>query len=560
MSALGQKRTFVPQQVGALRPRWRASKCHPLGAVASPSWITSRFRAGAISTWPCRSLFWWARKAARNSMLLTRRKFAIGCGAFASTAFVGARFGFGDPAPVGTHLPIPILIDAAKQENAVNLKVSSGQHAFIEGKPTKTYGYSAPILGPVVRVRRGDEVQVTVENALDAVTTVHWHGLLVPGYNDGGPQHPIKPGNTRRLVLKIDQPSATLWFHPHPHHDTARQTYMGLTGIIIVDDGSDARLDLPRTYGLDDLPIVLQDRSIDSAGSIGYDNNDLNALDIAYGDRGDTIIVNGAITPVAKVPSGLVRLRLLNAANAQNFDLRFKDQRTFHVIASDGGLLSAPVAVTELRISPAERFEVLVDFADGKPVALETGPDDELGVFGRVAPDGSADYVAIMQFEPTPTMPLVKQVPNRLIEPATTNAASATRRRQFVLDSGLCANRQQAGLHTDMPALIGINGKAFDPARIDVETKLGTTEIWEITSIGMAHPFHVHGALFRVLSIEEQPPPAHLAGWKDTVLVEDKAKLLVAFNQRATRQHPFMYHCHILEHEDAGLMGQYICS
>jgi blue copper oxidase len=493
-------------------------------------------------------------------MLLTRRKFAMGCGAFASTAVVGARFGFGDPAPVGTHLPIPMLIDAAKQENAVNLKVSSGQHAFLEGKLTKTYGYSAPILGPVVRVRRGDEVQVTVENALDAVTTVHWHGLLVPGYNDGGPQHPINPGDTRRLVLKIDQPSATLWFHPHPHHDTARQTYMGLTGIIIVDDGSDARLDLPRTYGRDDLPIVLQDRSIDSDGSIGYDNNDLNALDIAYGDRGDTIIVNGAITPVAKVPSGLVRLRLLNAANAQNFDLRFKDQRTFHVIASDGGFLSAPVAVTELRISPAERFEVLVDFADGKAVALETGPDDELGVFGRVAPDGSADYVAIMQFEPTPTMPLVKRVPNRLIEPATANAASAVRRRQFVLDSGLCANRRQAGLHKDMPALIGINGKAFDPARIDVETKLGTTEIWEITSIGMAHPFHVHGALFRVLSIEEQPPPAHLAGWKDTVLVEDKAKLLMVFNQPATRQHPFMYHCHILEHEDAGLMGQYICS
>ena len=497
---------------------------------------------------------------ARNSMLLARRKFAIGCGALASSAILDARFGLGEPAPAGTRLPIPMLIDAAKQGNAVHLKAMSGRHAFIEGKPTRTYGYSAPVLGPVMRVRRGVEVQVTVENALDAVTTVHWHGLLVPGYNDGGPQHPIKPGDTRRLVLKIDQPSATLWFHPHPHHDTARQTYMGLTGIIIVDDGSDARLDLPRTYGLDDLPIVLQDRSIDSDGSIGYDNNDLNALDIAYGDRGDTIIVNGAITPVAKVPSGLVRLRLLNAANAQNFDLRFKDQRTFHVIASDGGFLSAPVAVTELRISPAERFEVLVDFADGKAVALETGPDDELGVFGRVAPDGSADYVAIMQFEPTPTMPLVKRVPNRLIEPATANAASATRRRQFVLDSGLCANRQQAGLHTDMPALIGINGKAFDPARIDVETKLGTTEIWEITSIGMAHPFHVHGALFRVLSIEEQPPPAHLAGWKDTALVEDKAELLVAFNQPATRQHPFMYHCHILEHEDAGLMGQYICS
>jgi len=134
------------------------------------------------------------------------------------------------------------------------------------------------------------------------------------------------------------------------------------------------------------------------------------------------------------------------------------------------------------------------------------------------------------------------------------------RRRQFVLDSGLCASRQQAGPHTEMPALIGTNGRAFDPARIDLETKLGTTEIWEITSIGMAHPFHVHGALFRILSIEGAPPPTHLAGWKDTVLVEDKAELLVSFTQPATRGHPFMFHCHILEHEDAGLMGQYVCA
>lgn len=492
--------------------------------------------------------------------MLTRRKFALGCGAFASSTVLDARLSLGDPAPVGTHLPLPMLIDAAKQGNTVNLKVLPGRHAFIEGKPTRTYGYSAPVLGPVIRVQRGEEVQVTVENMLDTVTTVHWHGLLAPGYNDGGPQQLIRPRQNWRPILKIDQPAATLWFHPHPHHDTARQIYMGLTGMMIVDDGSDVRLNLPRTYGVDDLPIILQDRSIDSDGSIGYDNNDLNALDIAYGARGETIIVNGAVAPVAKVPSGLVRLRLLNAANAQNFDLRFKDRRSFHVIASDSGFLSAPVAVKQLMISPAERFEILVDFADGKAVALETGPDREMGEFGRVAPDGSADYVAVMRFEPTPTTPLVKRVPNRLVEPAMATAASAVQRRQFVLDSGLCASRQQAGRHADMLALIGINGRAFDPTRIDVETKLGTTEVWEITSVGMAHPFHVHGALFRILSIEGAPPPAHLSGWKDTVLVEDKAELLVAFNRRATREHPFMYHCHILEHEDAGLMGQYVCA
>ena len=180
-----------------------------------------------------------------------------------------------------------------------------------------------------------------------------------------------------RPVLNIDQPAATLWFHPHAHHQTARQIYMGLAGMIFVDDGSDARLGLPRTYGIADLPIILQSRSFDSDGSIEYDTDTLSSLDIVYGAREETVIVNGAILPVAKVPPGLVRLRLLNGANAQNFELRFNDQRTFHVIASDAGFLSAPVAVTALTISAAERFEIVVDFADRKAVALETGPDKE---------------------------------------------------------------------------------------------------------------------------------------------------------------------------------------
>jgi blue copper oxidase len=492
--------------------------------------------------------------------MLTRRQFASGAAAIVSSGFIGSGAGLGETAPFSTPLPIPELIDAASQGNAVKLKVMTGLHAFIPGKPTRTLGYSAPVLGPVIRLRRGDEVKIMVENDLNVVTTVHWHGLLVPGYNDGGPQQLVHPGDTWRPVLKVDQAAATLWFHPHPHHDTARQIYMGLTGMIIVDDGSDARLGLPRTFGVDDLPLVLQDRSFGEDGSIGYDNKDLNALDIIYGARGETIIVNGAVAPFAKVSPSLVRLRLLNAANAQNFPLRFSDRRTFYVIASDGGFLSAPVAVTQLTIAPAERFEILVDFADRKAVTLEAGPDDEMGAFGRVAPDGSADYVPVMRFEPTTPTPLVVDLPTRLVEPAAADPTSAVQRRQFVLNSGLCASRPEAGAHSHEPLLIGINGKPYDIRRIDVETKLGTTEVWEVVSVGMAHPFHVHGALFRILSIGGAPPAAHLTGWKDTVLVEDKAELLVAFNRPATREHPFMYHCHILEHEEAGLMGQYVCT
>jgi blue copper oxidase len=499
----------------------------------------------------------------KQSMFMTpsRRGFVVGCAALAASTVLYRRSGNGESAPFTRPLPIPQLIDATASRHSINLIASPGQHAFIEGKPTRTYGYSAPILGPVIRVRRGDEVEMVVENHLDAATTVHWHGLLAPGHNDGGPQQLIQPGERWRPVLKIDQPAATLWFHPHPHGDTARQIYMGLTGMIIVDDGSGPRLGLPQTFGVDDLPLILQDRQFDPDGSIGYENKALEPLDIAYGSRGDTIIVNGAVAPVARVPAGIMSLRLLNAANAQNYELRFSDRRTFHVIASDGGFLSAPVAVRQLIIAPAERFEVLVDFADGKPVVLETGHDEEMGIFGRVAPDASADYVAIMRFEPIAARLAIKELPARLIEPASVNPASAVQRRQLVLNSGLCATHPVAsGSHAEIASVIGINGKPFDMARIDIETKLGTTEVWEVTSVGMAHHFHVHGALFRVLSIEGKPPPAHLAGWKDTLLVEDQAELLVAFDRPAIRARPFMFHCHILEHEEAGLMGQYVCT
>jgi blue copper oxidase len=485
--------------------------------------------------------------------MLTRRQFAVGGAVLISAGTLGDRCESGMPV-VDSPLPIPRLIDTEKEGKAVKLRIASGRHAFLKGKQATTYGYSAPVLGPVIRVRRGEELEMAVENALDCDTTVHWHGLRVPGEVDGGPHQVIKPGGSWRPVLKIDQPAATAWFHPHPHHDTARQLYMGLTGMIIIDDGSDARLDLPRSYGVDDLPIILQDRSFGSDGRLLYRPS---ALATAYGSRGDIIIVNGAIAPVAKVPRGLVRLRLLDAANARNFYLRFSDDRSFHVIASDGGFLAAPVSVTRLTISPGERFEILVDFSDGKAVTLETGPDEAMGLFGGPGAQGG-EHEPVMRFEPGATPKAAKALPLRLAEPAAADPGKAACRRRFILDSSMCTG-DVTETQPDHGRAMCINGKPHDMARIDEQVEVGTTEIWEVFSIGMAHPFHIHGASFRILSIGGTPSPAHLAGWKDVVLVEDKAELVVAFHQPATPRHPFMYHCHIAEHEQAGMMGQYVC-
>jgi FtsP/CotA-like multicopper oxidase with cupredoxin domain len=256
-------------------------------------------------------------------LMLNRRQFAIGSAAAVSGGLVGglagSRFARGNPLRFDRRLPIPPLIDAVKQGNAVKLKVSSGRHAFLKGKLTQAYGYSGPVLGPAIRMRSGDEVQMTVENALGFDTTVHWHGLLVPGDVDGGPHQVIESGGTWRPGLKIDQPASTAWFHPHLHHDTARQVYMGLTGLIMVDDGSDTRLGLPRTYGIDDVPIIIQDRSFDSDGSLLYDR-DPDPQTIQYGSRGSTIIVNGVVGPVARVPAARPQRRpLASRASARGW-------------------------------------------------------------------------------------------------------------------------------------------------------------------------------------------------------------------------------------------------
>lgn len=352
---------------------------------------------------------------------------------------------------------------------------------------------------------------------------------------------------------QIDQPESTAWFHPHPHGDTARQVYSGLAGMVLLDDGSSERLALPRTYGVDDIPLLLQERQFNSNGGLRYDDGPHTTM---VGARGDTIIVNGAIAPVARVPVGLVRLRILNGSNARNYDLSFSDTRAFHVIATDGGYLPSPVRRNRLVISPGERFEVLVDFSDARSVLLETGADQFIRMMGMMSGEVSG-AAQIMKFEPDPTkLAGAKVFPAKLSTILDIGKVEDLRRRQFVLNDHMMG---MMGMRFRNRGL-AINGSRYDMNRIDTTVSLGSSEIWEVESGMMAHPFHIHGVQFRILSIDGRKPPMHLQGNKDTVLVPGSAEILVHFTQRATREHPFMYHCHILEHEDAGMMGQYVAT
>ena len=476
----------------------------------------------------------------------------IGAGAVATRPLWDASGAAATPQP----LRIPGLLDARKLANSVSLAVQDGTTEFFPGRTSKTLGYNGSYLGPTIRVNRGDEVEIAVTNALNEDTTVHWHGLLIPAELDGSPHQLIRPGATWRPRLPIRQPAATLFYHPHVHGRTGAQVYSGLAGVLLVTDDEERALGLPSEYGVDDLPLVLQDRLFEDGLMVLPEG----MMTVMQGRRGNTTLVNGTANPFARVPGRLVRLRLINGSNARIFDLSFDDQRTFHWIASEGGLLEEPVQMRSLTLAPGERAEILVDFSDGRGVALRTAPDTNLPMM--IGPGSRVRSLAqeifggggeiVLNFEPTgrqdPALP-----PGRLISRQGANASQATRRRRFVLGMGM-GGMMGGGMGS--AGGMTINGRPFEMDRIDEQVALGDTEIWEISGEMMSHPFHIHGVQFEGLSRNGGSPIARDAGMRDTVLVREPVELLVRFTQPAVKA-PFMYHCHILEHEDNGMMGQF---
>jgi FtsP/CotA-like multicopper oxidase with cupredoxin domain len=358
---------------------------------------------------------------------------------------------------------------------------------------------------------------------------------------------------------------------------TAAQVYAGLAGMIYIEDPALAgSTGLPNTYGVDDIPLIIQDKAFNEDGSLYHDNFGPNMM---FGFRGDVALVNGAVSPKADIPAGLVRLRLLNASNARIFTLRFEDDREFHQIASDGGYLPAPRKMNSLVLAPAERVEIVVDFSSPGDVRLLSLPDANAldgGMMsgfmhrmmgrGRLVPDGmnENDEFEIMTFSPDTSRKTEHSVLPAVIAGAPDiDFGEPVRRRTFSLEMhagggmmGGMMGRGQGGMMGGM----GINGVPMDMGTINETVKIGETELWEVTTSEMAHPFHIHGTSFKVASNNGAPVEYAATGLKDVFLVSDRAEFLVRFDKPADAGTPFMYHCHILEHEDAGMMGQFTVS
>lgn len=455
------------------------------------------------------------------------------------------------------RLRMPPLLDT-RETGRLDLAAQTGSTRFGDGAETHTAGFNQSYLGPTIVMRNGP-LRSRVENHVNEAVTTHWHGLLVPGDHDGGPHLPIAPGSAWDPDMDIRQQPSTAWYHTHVHERTAVQVHAGLAGIIHVSDGRDDDRGLPSSYGIDDLTIVLQDRRFDRNGRMVYDPG---MMDIMHGYTGDTMVVNGQVGPVAAVPRGVVRLRLINGSNARVYDLSAENGRPMHLIANDGGFLPANLSINRLRLSPGERAEVLLDFSDGGSTTLVSAGDPNQGVGGMMGRmRGLVETFVDRSFAVLPivvdeTLPVrISKIPDMLGEtlPDLSPVVAAT--RHVSLDMGM-----GSGMMGGMMGGFAINGRPFDPNRIDLKVERGSVERWIVSSRTLAHPFHIHGVNFQVVRENDRAPRPESTGWKDTAFVDGESELLVSFDQPASREKPFMYHCHILEHEDAGMMGQFVVS
>ncbi|MEG1211452.1 MAG: multicopper oxidase CueO [Leclercia sp.] len=505
----------------------------------------------------------------------------------ASALPLWSRAAFAADRPV---LPIPDLL-TPDARNQVQLVVQAGKTTFGPHNAT-TWGYNGNLLGPAIQLRKGKALTVNIHNTLTEETTVHWHGLEVPGEVDGGPHGIIKAGGQRTVTFTPDQRAATCWFHPHQHGKTGYQVAMGLAGLVLIEDDESRQLRLPKQWGIDDVPVIVQDKKFTPDGQIDYQ---LDVMSAAVGWFGDTLLTNGAIYPQHNAPKGWLRLRLLNGCNARSLNFAASDRRPLYVVASDGGLLAEPVKVTELPMLMGERFEVLVDISDGKSFDLMTLPVRQMGM--AVAPFDKPQPVLRIQ----PLLVTASgELPDTLASmPALPSLEGLTQRKlQLSMDPMLdmmgmqalmkkYGDQAMAGMHhgqmmdgmdhgkmggMDHGKMGGmdhsahgmnfhdanrINGKAFDMNTPLFAAAKGQHERWVISGEGdmMLHPFHIHGTQFRILTENGKPPAAHRSGWKDTVRVEGAiSEVLVKFEHDAPKESAYMAHCHLLEHEDTGMM------
>jgi blue copper oxidase len=468
-------------------------------------------------------------------------------------------------------LALVLAVDYSKGQNQLaipdtltgksfNLNIYDTSNAFYPGYKTKTFGVNASYLGPTLMLNKGDSLNIKINNKLMDTTTIHWHGMHVSALNDGGPHIIIPPNTVWNPKFKVRDNAAMYWYHPHLHMMTNLHASLGAAGLVLVRDTIEKKLALPRRYGLDDFPLVVQSKCFD-----------LNKQIVIENASDSVMMVNGTLKPYLPVPAQVVRFRLLNASSERVYNFGLQGNLTFYQIGTDGGLLNAPVALTRLRLAPGERAEILINFSE------KIGQKINLLSFASELP--SAIYGALQPgMGPGQTIPGYKtnvlngsdfkilefQVIAQSASPVTAIPSSLVTNTPWKVSA---ANGFKT--LTFMPVNMGptaiqgpfmINNSHFDMDVVNYSIPLNNIEVWTLTNQSpIAHPFHIHDVQFFITEMNGAAPPANMAGRKDVVLVPagQTVKFITKFETFCDSMAMYMYHCHMLTHEDGGMMGQF---
>lgn len=456
-----------------------------------------------------------------------------------------------------TPLPIPDTLSGS----VIDLTLQEATWEFHPGEVVNTYGYNGSLLGPTLILNQGQAVTLNVTNALPDLTTTHWHGMHVSPANDGGPHSLIYPNTTWSPSFTVLDRAGTYWYHPHGHGLTDYQVSMGAAGMILVRDAAEAAVALlPKRYGVDEFPLIIQAKAI-VAGQIAMHTG----LD-------SVITVNGVREPQAEFPAQVVRLRCVNGSSERSFFLGLSNGATFFVAGTDGGLLSAPEPCTRVPLMPGERLDLLLDltaaqgtnfelmaFNSELPTGVIGGPQVGNGMatldgYLDNALNGADHRILGITVGPATVDPILI-IPPYLVPLFPLQEADAQVTRSFTFEpQGTMPMEVIEGPFT-------INGALMDMDSINVVVSLGSTEIWSFTNNTMVgHPIHIHDVQFNILDRNGMPLEAWESGWKDVVYVPAMggARVLMRFDDFADPDMPYMYHCHLLMHEDEGMMGQFL--
>ncbi len=426
-------------------------------------------------------------------------------------------------------MPVPRVLSPVRRTGTADvyhLRMAEASHEIVKGLTSTVRTYGGDFPGPTILATRNRAVQVVQQNDLAVNTAVHLHGAHVRSEHDGLPMDVIPPGGSRTYHYPNRQPAASLWYHDHAHHLEAENVYHGLHGLYLLGDEHERSLPLPR--GRYDVPLVIRDALVEADGTLTY----IRPSSCPH------MLVNGKERPYFKVAARKYRLRVYNACVNRYVRLRLADGSAMTQIATDGGLLEEPLERTEITMLGGERVELVVDFsryAPGDSVVLEN-----TGALDTERPE-------VLRFDIDRTAADDSSVPARLATLPPVPAGTVER----VFDLATFP-------------VMSINGKTYDPERVDVRTTLGTSEIWTIRNVDTPvappdfhvwHSFHTHLVQFRIVERNGRPAGPADAGLKDTVTVGpgETVKIAMTWGPYAGE---YVFHCHQLGHSVDGQMGR----